>query len=89
MNTKWWEKVLGKWENAINEKKEVIILTDNNMDHENDNYNNNYKIITIRERMTQFLSENNITTHNKDPTFYINQTPTSCIDLIYSNCPQK
>ena len=35
--TERWEKVLGKWENAIKEKKEVIILTDDNMDHENDN----------------------------------------------------
>merc|ERR1712240_966577 len=84
-----WETVLSKWENAIKEKKEVITLTDDNIDLNNDNYNNNYKIITIRERTTQFLSENNITTHNKDPTFYINQTPTSCIDHIYSNCPQK
>merc|ERR1712240_1002518 len=87
--TERWEKVLGKWENAIKEKKEVIILTDDNMDLNNDNYNSNYKIITIQERTTQFLSENNITTHNKDPTFYINQTPTSYIDHIYSNCPQK
>ena len=59
------------------------------MDHNNDNYNNNYKIVSIRERTTLFLSDNNITTHNKDPTYYVNQTPTSCIDHIYSNCPQK
>ena len=59
------------------------------MDLNNDNYNNNYKIISIRERTKQFLSEIYITSHNKDPTFYINQTPTSCIDHIYSNCPQK
>ena len=87
--TERWEKVLEKWEKAIKEKKEVIVLTDDNMDHESDNYNNTYKIKTIRERTTQFLTENNITTHNKDPTFYRNQTPTSCIDHIYSNCPQK
>merc|ERR1712240_1009178 len=84
-----WEKVLGKWENAIKEKKEVIGLIDDNMDINNENYNNNYKIVTIRERTTQFLSENNITTHNKDPTFFIKQTPTSCLDHIYSNCLQK
>merc|ERR1712240_568177 len=83
------EKVLGKWEKAIKEKKEVIVLTDDNMDHENDNYNNKYRIKTIKERTTQFLTENNITTHNKDPTYYVNQTRISCIDHIYSNCPQK
>merc|ERR1712240_744109 len=83
------EKVLGKWEKAIKEKKEVIVLTDDNMDHENYNYNNKYRIKTIKERTTQFLTENNITTDNKDPTYYVNQKPISCIDHIYSNCPQK
>merc|ERR1712240_613959 len=52
-----WEKVLKKWEKAIKEKKEVIVLTDDNMDHENNNHNNTYKIKTIRERTTQFLTE--------------------------------
>merc|ERR1712240_293787 len=87
--TERWEKVLEKWEKAIKEKKEVIVLTDDNMDHENNNYNNRYRIKTIKERTTQFLTENNITTHNKDPTYYVNQKPISCIDHIYSNCPQK
>ena len=48
--TERWEKVLGNWEKAIKEKKEVIVLTDDNMDHDNDNFNNNYKIMAIRER---------------------------------------
>merc|ERR1712240_873999 len=87
--TERWEKVLGKWEKAIKEKKEVIVLTDDNIDHENDNYNNSYKIKTIRERTIQFLTEHYITIHNKEPTYYVNQTPISCIDHIYSNSPQK
>merc|ERR1712240_920945 len=87
--TERWEKVLEKWEKAIKEKKEVIVLTDDNMDNENDNYNNKYRIKTIKERTIQFLTENNITTHNKDQTYYVNQRPISCIDHIYSNCPQK
>merc|ERR1712240_180343 len=80
-------KVLEKWEKAIKEKKEVIVLTDDNMDHENENYK--YRIKTIKERTIQFLTEHNITTHNKEPTYFVNQTPISCIDHIYSNCPQK
>merc|ERR1712240_172005 len=87
--TERWEKVLEKWEKAIKEKKEVIVLMDDNMDHENENYNNKYRIETIKERTIQFLTEHNITTHNKDQTYYINQTPISCIDHIYLNCPQK
>merc|ERR1712240_757260 len=74
---------------AISEKKEVIVLTDNNMDHENENYNNKYRIKAIKEKTIQFLTEHNITTHNKEPTYFVNQTPISCINHIYSNCPQK
>merc|ERR1712240_989101 len=84
-----WDKVLEKWDQAISEKKEVIVLTDDNMDHENENYNNRYRIKAIKEKTMQFLTEHNITTHNKKPTYYVNQTPISCIDHIYSNCPQK
>ena len=61
--TERWEKVLEKWEKAIKEKKEVIVLTDDNMDHENENYNNKYRIKTIKERTIQFLTENNIIQH--------------------------
>merc|ERR1712240_281714 len=56
-----------KWETATKEKKEIIVLTDDNMDHNNINY----------------------TIHNKENTYFINQTPISCIDHIYSNCPHK
>ena len=87
--TERWDKVLDKWEKAISEKKEVIVLTDDNMDHENENYNNKYRIKAIKEKTIQFLTEHNITTHNKEPTYFVNQTPISCIDHIYSNCPQK
>ena len=47
--TERWEKVLGKWEKAIKEQKEVIISMDNNMDHDNDNYNNIFQIRTIKK----------------------------------------
>merc|ERR1712240_896013 len=81
--TERWDKVLEKWEKAISEKKEVIVLTDDNMDHENKNYNNKYRIKAIKEKTMQFLTEHNITTHNKEPTYFVNQTPISCIDHIY------
>merc|ERR1712240_888005 len=87
--TERWDKVLDKWEQAISERKEVIVMTDDNMDLENENYNNRYRIKAIKEKTMQFLTEHNITTHNKEPTYFVNQTPISCIDHIYSNCPQK
>ena len=84
-----WDKVLDKWQQAISEKKEVIVMADDNMDFDNENYNNRYRIKAIKEKTAQFITEHNITTHNNEPTYFVNQTPTSCIDHIYSNCPQK
>merc|ERR1712240_317861 len=87
--TERWDNVLDKWQQAILEKKEVIVMADDNMDFDNENYNNRYRIKAIKEKTIQFLTEHNITIHNKEPTYFVNQTPTSCIDHIYSNCPQK
>ena len=53
--TERWDKVLDKWEKAISEKKEVIVLTDDNMDHENENYNNRYRIKAIKEKQYNSL----------------------------------
>merc|ERR1712240_335583 len=87
--TERWNNVLDKWQQAISEKKEVIVMADDDMDFDNENYNNRYRIKAIKEKTTQFITDNNITVHNKEPTYFINQTPTSCIDHIYSNSPQK
>jgi len=59
------------------------------MDHNNNNFNNNYEISNIKDITTDFLSNNNYTIHNDTNTYYVKQKPISCIDHIYSNCPQK
>ena len=64
-------------------------MTDDNMDHNNHNFNNTYKISNIKEITNTFITNNNYTIHNETNTYFINQTPISCIDHIYSNCPQK
>ena len=43
-----WQKVMDKWEIANKENKEKIIMTDDNMDHNNINFNNMYKISNIK-----------------------------------------
>merc|ERR1711873_86705 len=60
-----------------------------NMDHNNNNFNNNYKINNIKEITTDFLKNNNYTTDNDTNTYHIKQNPISCINHIYSNCPHK
>ena len=62
-------------------------MTDDNMDHNNHNFNNNYKITNIKDKTYTFLSNNNYTTHNQTNTYFINQNPISCIDHIYSKYP--
>ena len=37
--TERWESVLKKWEIANEENKEIIVMTDDNMDHDNHNFN--------------------------------------------------
>ena len=59
------------------------------MDHNNNTFNTNHKINNIKEMTLDFLSANNYTTHNEENTYYVKQTPISCIDHIYSNCPYK
>ena len=87
-NTRW-KMVLAQWKKAHKENKEIIVLTDNNMDHNNNTFNTNHKINTIKEMTLDFLSSNNYTTHNEENTYYVKQTPISCIDHIYSNCLYK
>merc|ERR1711867_38221 len=84
-----WKSVISQWQKAYKENKEIIILTDDNMDHNNNTFNNNYKINNIKDMTIEFLNNNNYTTHNDENMYYVKQKPISCIDHIYSNCPQK
>merc|ERR1712115_97113 len=84
-----WKSVISQWQKAHKENKEIIILTDDNMDHNNNTFNNNYRITNIKDMTIEFLNNNNYTTHNNENTYYVKQKPISCIDQIYSNYPQK
>ena len=73
---------MDKWHTANKENKEIIIMTDNKIDHNNINFNNTYKINNIKELTYNFITNNNYTIHNDTKTYYINQKPISCIDHI-------
>ena len=51
-------------------------MTDNNMDQNNHNFNNNYKITNIKDITYTFLLNNNYTTHNQTNTYFINLNQT-------------
>ena len=63
-----WKSVISQWQKAHKENKEIIILTDDNMDHNNNTFNNNYKINNIKDMTIEFLNNNNYTTHNDENT---------------------
>ena len=60
--------MLEKWGNAIGEKKDTIVVTDDNMDHDNVSYNNRYRVSNIRHMTMDFFANNDITTHNNEYT---------------------
>ena len=70
--TSRWQSVLNKWQQAHKENKEIIIMTDDNMDHNNHNFNNNYEITNIKDITNNLLTNNNYTTHNETNTYFIN-----------------
>ena len=39
------------------------------MDHNNNTFNTNYKINSIKDMTIEFLSSNNYTTHNEEDTY--------------------
>ena len=49
-----WNKVLAQWTKAKDEKREILVLTDDNMDHNNLVFNHSFKIDKLRETTKKF-----------------------------------
>ena len=47
------------------------------------------KLSTIVDMSYKFITDNNFTIHNNKNTFYRTKEEISCIDHVYSHCPQK
>ena len=76
-------------EKAHSEKKDMIILTDENLNSLEDNCQTgqfrNFEFKNIRDSN---IINFNLTYHNNLPTFF-RKGSRSCIDFIISNCPTK
>ena len=57
---------------STQQKQGNHFMTDDNMDHNNQNFNNSYKISNIKEITHKFLKNNNYTIHNETNTYHIN-----------------
>merc|ERR1712090_22357 len=63
--------IISQWERAINEKKEVIVIMDTNVDTlTNANHNSTFKIDQLSQILQNHLQTFNITQHNHKPTHY-------------------
>ena len=72
---------------ALQETKDIIIATDDNIDTntENDSHLNQTLLTCIND----FLTDNNMTRINNDNTRFTPNTRPSAIDHIYTNVPHK
>ena len=82
--------MLEQWQTAINENKDVIVITDNNLDsNPGADHNKIHKVQNLYDLLFEHLTQNNITTHNYQFTRHQANTNPSIIDHIYSNCKGK
>ena len=82
--------IIQKWEIALKEKKDTLVLMDDNIDtNVNNRHNKTYNILQLNEVMQEHIINNNLTIHNNKFTRIASHQPPSCIDHIYSNCVNK
>ena len=87
---KRYQIILNQWTTALAEKNHTIVLMDDNIDTSlNANHNKKYKIMDLSDLRSNHINTNDITQHNFDFTRYASHQPPSCIDHIYSNCPNN
>ena len=85
-----WKMILEKWQLALNEKKDTIVLMDDNIDScVESNHNKQYKIKDLKILLDDHYNSNNITMHNNKFTRFVRHQMPSSIDHIYSNCINK
>ena len=76
-----YDLILKNWQKASLEKKDVIILMDDNIDTVKNNcHNNKYKINKLLENLQNHLNDNNFILHNKKCTHFAPHQSPSCID---------
>ena len=74
----------------MGEDKEVIVLTDDNIDSsENNRHNSKYNIQMLYNILNDHLNENSIKQLNRDFTRITSHQQPACLNKIYTNKPNK
>ena len=85
-----YTQILEKWDLALKEKRETIVIMDDNIVINVNSYHNSANSVgVLYDRLMNHLYENNLTQHNFKLTHFSRIFKPSCIDHIYSNCPLK
>ena len=82
-------KTLNKWQQALTENKNCIVMMDSNIDTQNSNHNKTWNVENLKTRLYDFINNNNITIHNNKIIHFSTIHQNSTIDHIFSNCPDK
>ena len=84
------QKKIAKWQLALEENKDVIVLIDDNIDSDiNSSHNKQYKIKNLYDLWQQHMTDYNIYQHNNQYTRFHRAQQPSTIDHIFSNCPPR
>ena len=85
-----YDQYLKMWKKAIDEKKDTIIIGDDNIDTLNPDLNTmNSHNKKLYLKLTEQIEDTNMVISNYEPTFGIKSGKYSTIDHIYNNCPKK
>ena len=88
--TERYQQIIKKWQLALQEKKEVIVAMDDNIDTDtNSNHNKKYKIKHLMDMLEQHKIDFEIFQHNDKLTRFQSNCQPSTLDHLYSNCPSK
>ena len=76
--------IITKWEKALKEKRDIIVMMDDNIDsNPNMDHNKFYKIKDLADTFFRHIDTNNISVHNNEFTRYVSHQKPSCIDHFF------
>ena len=85
-----YKKSIENWQKALDENRDTIFLTDDNIDSNiNSDLNKKYRTQNLQSILYDHMIKNNLLQHNHENTRFVRHHKESCIDHIYSNVPNK
>ena len=84
-----FQMTLDKWRLAVDEKRDIIVMMDTNLDTSNTRHNENYNVRGSFNMLQEHLNVTNMMIMNTEFTHFSSQYPPTCIDHFFTNTPNK